>query len=96
MIVYDDLEPSEKIKVYDKGINSVQWEEKHDMRVGYRKSDILSPKVEESEALSVLIEEFTIPSKPAKPLTDDSSGLRVIKILEARTNPLAKRSTGRH
>jgi predicted dehydrogenase len=93
MIVYDDLEPSEKIKLYDKGITlSPSREEKHDMRVGYRKSDVLSPKVEESEALSVLIKEFTQCIKTgSKPLTDDTSGLRVIKILEAADESMRRK-----
>ena len=93
MIVYDDLEPSEKIKLYDKGLTlSPTREEKHDMRVGYRKSDILSPKVDESEALSVLIKEFTDSIKTgSKPLTDDTSGLRVVKILEAADESMGRK-----
>ena len=59
MIVYDDLEPTEKIKVYDKGIllNPTD-EEKYDMRVDYRTADMYSPKLNSDEALAILIQEF--------------------------------------
>jgi len=54
MITYDDLEPSEKIKVYDKGVSFTDDPEKiQEMRVGYRTGDMWAPKLVSTEALSV-------------------------------------------
>lgn len=92
MIVYDDLEPTEKIKVYDKGIllNPTD-EEKYDMRVDYRTADMYSPKLNSDEALAMLIQEFAeCLSSNRKPITDANSGLRVVSILEAADISLSK------
>ena len=59
MVVYDDLEPTEKIKIYDKGISiNPSNKEKHALRVDYRTADVFIPKLESTEALSHMIEEF--------------------------------------
>ena len=93
MIVYDDLEPTEKIKVYDKGISlNPTDEEKYDMRVDYRTADVHSPKVVAKEALAALLEEFADCVRTGrKPLTDAASGLRVVSILEAADESLRLR-----
>lgn len=93
MIVYDDLEPTEKIKVYDKGISlNPTDEEKYDMRVDYRTADVHSPKVEGKEALAALLEEFADCVRTGrKPLTDAAGGLRVVSILEAADESLRLR-----
>ena len=93
MIVYDDLEPTEKIKVYDKGISlNPTDEEKDDMRVDYRTADVYSPKVEGKEALSALLEELVdCVHTDRRPLTDGASGLRVVSILEAADKSLRLR-----
>ena len=85
MIVYDDLEPTEKIKVYDKGISlNPTDEEKYDMRVDYRTADMYSPKINSTEALAMLVQEFAeCVFSNRRPLTDATSGLRVVSILEA-------------
>jgi predicted dehydrogenase len=92
MIVYDDLEPTEKIKVYDKGISlNPTDEEKYDMRVDYRTADMYSPKLNSVEALAMLIQEFAeCVSSNRKPITDANSGLRVVSILEAADISLSK------
>ena len=95
MIVYDDLEPTEKIKVYDKGIAlNPTPAEKYDMRIDYRTADVLSPKVDGGEALSALVEEFSMAIRTGiAPLTDAASGLRVVSILEAADQSLRLRGT---
>jgi predicted dehydrogenase len=89
MIVYDDMEPSEKVKVYDKGVEVTTREGIYSTLVQYRTGDMFAPKLEDSEALSLLAKEFVcaIQSK-RKPLTDGVAGLEVIRILEAAETSL--------
>lgn len=84
MIVFDDTEASEKLKVYDKGIEVTTREGVYDTLVQYRTGDMLSPKIEQTEALSLAAKHFidcVINDK--KPLTDGVAGLNVVRILEA-------------
>jgi predicted dehydrogenase len=85
MITYDDLEPSEKVKVYDKGVSFTDDPEKiQEMRVGYRTGDMWAPKLPLSEALSVEAAHFADCIAHGKtPLTDGQLGLRVVEIIEA-------------
>jgi predicted dehydrogenase len=97
MIVYDDLEPSEKIKVYDKGITlsdhpAKRGEAVHEMMVGYRTGDMVAPQLDTAEALGVELREFlSCIDKQAVPIADGRAGLRVVRILEAATHSLAER-----
>ena len=93
MIVYDDLEPSEKIKVYDKGITLRPGEEEtYQQLVAYRSGDMLAPQLDIREALQVEAEQFlrSVTEGEASP-TDGQAGLRVIRILEAATKSLNER-----
>jgi predicted dehydrogenase len=84
MIVYDDTEASEKLKIYDKGIEVTTREGVYDTLVQYRTGDMLSPKIEQTEALSLAAGHFIDCIKnDKKPLTDGTSGLNVVRILEA-------------
>lgn len=84
MIVYDDTEASEKLKIYDKGIEVTTREGVYDTLVQYRTGDMLSPKLEQTEALSLAAKHFIDCVKnDKKPLTDGTSGLNVVRILEA-------------
>jgi predicted dehydrogenase len=92
MIVYDDLEISEKVKVYDKGIavsnNSANI---YDVLVDYRTGDMRAPQLDRTEALSREAVHFIkCIERSEKPLTDGESGLRVVRILEAATKSLLK------
>ncbi len=59
MIVYDDVEPTEKIKVYDKGITlNASSENAHQLRIGYRAGDMWAPHISTKEALQTEIEHF--------------------------------------
>lgn len=85
MITYDDLEPSEKIKVYDKGVSFTDDPEKiQEMRVGYRTGDMWAPKLAGTEALAVEGAHFVDCIVNSKvPKTDGQLGLRVVEIIEA-------------
>lgn len=85
MIVYDDMENSEKIKVYDKGIvQNADPERRERMLTGYRNGDMLAPNLETVEALRMMAKEFvqSIVEKRA-PLSDGHAGYRVVRLLEA-------------
>jgi len=85
MIVYDDVEPSEKVKVYNKGVDYIKKrEEAYDILVQYRTGDMLAPQLELVEALNLVTAEFIDAiNSNRKPLTDGAAGMRVVKILEA-------------
>jgi predicted dehydrogenase len=85
MIAYDDIEPSEKIKVYDKGISfTSDAEQIYQMRVGYRSGDMWAPKLEVSEALLVACNHFAeCIAQGRAPQTDGHLGLRVVQLIEA-------------
>ena len=84
MLVFDDMENSEKIKVYDCGIELKTKESIHKMLVQYRTGDMYSPKVIQTEALSLGVKEFIEAIKEDRePLTNGRDGLEVVKILEA-------------
>ncbi|KQV16432.1 oxidoreductase [Rhizobium sp. Root1203] len=97
MIVYDDLEPSEKIKVYDKGITLTgdaeqNGEKVFEMRVGYRTGDMYAPQLDMTEALGRELKQFIdCVATNTQPLADGHAGLRVVRILEAATQSLAQR-----
>ena len=93
MIVYDDLEPSEKIKIYDRGITVDRPSEGvYDLMVGYRVGDMWAPQVSLAEALRVETQHFVdCINKGTTPLTDGHAGLRVVRILEAATESLKGR-----
>lgn len=93
MVVYDDLTPSEKVRVYDKGVileddpNSI-----YQMLVGYRTGDMLAPKLELTEALRVETQHFlNCIQGREKCLTDGEAGFRVIEVLEAAEISLKNR-----
>ena len=81
MIVYNDIEPSEKIKIYDKGITE-NWERKK-MFVSYRTGDSVIPRLDNTEALSRASNHFiNCIIKNKTPLTDGHMGLKVVSIIE--------------
>lgn len=92
MIVYDDLEPSEKIRVYDKGVSVNQNHGIYELMVSYRSGDVWLPKLDGTEALTSeakhLIECI---ERGLRPLTDGRSGLRVVRLLEAATDSMHNR-----
>lgn len=84
MIVYDDTETSEKVKVYDKGIDVTSREGVYNTLVQYRTGDMLSPKLDQEEALAVATRHFLDCIMNNKtPITDGHAGLNVVRVLEA-------------
>lgn len=84
MIVYNDLEPSEKVRIYDTGYDHKSDEDKNRVMVDYRTGDIHIPKLNNIEALSGVAADF-INSIAASsvPLANSQLGIEVVKILEA-------------
>jgi len=92
MIVYDDLEPSEKVKVYDKGITVAgDTQGARETLIGYRTGDMWAPHVSLAEGLRAEAEHFLeCIVHRRQPLTDGHCGLRLTRILEAAARSLAK------
>ncbi len=98
MITYDDLEPSEKVKVYDKGISFTDDPEQiQEMRVGYRTGDMWAPKLDGAEALRVAAQHFVscVASKET-PITDGRLGLRIVELIEAASSSMGGRGETVH
>jgi predicted dehydrogenase len=93
MIVYDDLETSEKVKIYDKGITVTETpDDVRKLLISYRTGDLWSPKVNETEALRLEVAHFRncIEGKE-KPLTPGERGLAIVRMLEAADESMQKR-----
>ena len=89
MLVWNDLEPDEKIKVYDKGVQVKTKEGKYNLLVSYRSGDMWAPRVEQTEALKLMVEKFVdFVSNGGRVVNDGMAGLRVVQILEASTRSL--------
>jgi predicted dehydrogenase len=93
MITYDDLQPSEKVKVYDKGVSFTDDPEKiQQMRVGYRTGDMWAPQLSTAEALQFEAQHFVeCIKKDTKPETDGALGMRVVELIEAATSSMRGR-----
>jgi len=93
MVLYDDNQPSEKIKVYDKGVQLFETKEDlYHLKVQYRVGDMWAPKISDHEALGVETKHFAECLKTRqKPLTDGRAGLEVVKILVASQKSLKGR-----
>lgn len=87
MILYDDIEPTEKVRVYDKGVTANRVgdrEADYQTLVSYRTGDVWAPKLDATEALHHVVAEFLNSIRlQRQPLTDGEAGLRVVRILEA-------------
>ncbi len=93
MIVYDDLETSEKVKIYDKGITVTETpDDVRKLLISYRTGDLWSPKVSETEALRLEVAHFRecIEGK-AKPVTPGECGLAIVRMLEAADKSMSRR-----
>ena len=90
LLVYDDLEQTEKVKIYDKGIDSVIDDKSiYNMRVGYRMGDMWAPNLDGTEALYRLVKHFRDCIEGIdEPITSSISGLRVVQMMEAATKSM--------
>jgi predicted dehydrogenase len=92
MLVWNDLDPDEKIKIYDKGIEVANGENVYDLLVSYRSGDMWAPKVEQIEALKLEAQHFIdCISNNKTPINDGLTGLRVVKILETANQSVKKK-----
>lgn len=92
MLVWNDLEADEKIKIYDKGVEITSRQDVHELLVSYRSGDVWAPKVEQTEALKVELEYFVdCVVHDRTPFNDGVAGLRVVKLLEAADQSLQQR-----
>lgn len=92
MLVWNDLEADEKLKIYDKGAQISNGQGLYDLMVSYRSGDMWAPKVEQTEALKVELGHFVdCVLKDRTPLNDGIAGLRVVKLLEAADRSLKER-----
>jgi len=93
MVVFDDLDPAEKVKIYDKGIKLSKSDKNsiYQSLIQYRTGDIYTPNIDSTEALKAEIEHFADCIKNEKtPITDGEAGLRVVRILEAANKSLKR------
>lgn len=92
MLVWNDLEPDEKIKVYDKGVEITTGQGVYDLLIGYRSGDVWAPKVDATEALARELRYFLdCVVNGVTPVNDGEAGLRVVRLLEAAERSLAAR-----
>jgi predicted dehydrogenase len=90
MLVYDDIEPQEKIKIFDKGVDVPPYYDTYaEFQFSYRYGDIRSPRIDDYEPLKKECEHFLLCIESGKcPLSDGYSGLKVVSILEAASKSL--------
>jgi predicted dehydrogenase len=92
MLVWNDVEADEKIKVYDKGVEITSAEGVRELLVHYRSGDMWSPQIEQVEALHLELGYFAdCITNNRTPFNDGQAGLRVVKILEAADRSIKKR-----
>jgi hypothetical protein len=94
MLVWNDLEADEKIKVYDKGIERSNGigAAVHDLRVSYRAGDLWVPRIQQIEALTLETQYFVdCVFSGETPFNDGNAGLRVVQMLEAIDRSMAQK-----
>lgn len=92
MLVWNDLEADEKIKIYDKGVDITNREGLYNLLVNYRSGDMWAPQVEQVEALRLELAYFVeCIANNKTPFNDGLAGLRVVKMLEAANESVRRR-----
>jgi predicted dehydrogenase len=92
MLVWNDLEVDEKIKIYDKGVKVTSREGLYDLLVHYRTGDMWAPQIEQVEALTRELSYFVdCIANDKTPVNDGEAGLRVVRMLEAANESIRKR-----
>jgi len=95
-LLWDDLNPLQRVTVFDRGVDLVpaqdaEAEDRQKAFVSYRTGDLVSPALNEREALASVVDEFADCIRTGRPsLTDGRSGLRVLDILEAASRSIAR------
>jgi len=94
MLVWNDLEADEKIKIYDKGVRVTTREGLYSLLVNYRSGDMWAPQIEQVEALSRELAYFVeCIAKDESPVNDGEAGLRVVRMLEAANESIRNRGS---
>ncbi|MBF0611931.1 MAG: Gfo/Idh/MocA family oxidoreductase [Magnetococcales bacterium] len=94
MLVWDDLQQAEKIKIYNSGVEFMNDDQRYELTPGYRIGDIYSPQVGQKEALAGVMDHFVQVSRGQTPsLMDGEAALRVILILEEAQQKLMAEQT---
>ena len=94
MVVWNDLEADEKVKVYDRGVEIKNREGMYELLVNYRSGDMWAPQLEQVEALRQELAYFVeCISTGQEPFNDGHAGLRVVKMLEAANESMSKRGS---
>jgi len=89
MLLFDDMETSDKVRIYDKGVNLVEKDDVHKALIQYRTGDSYLPQIRNVEALKEMMEHFVdCLETDTEPITDGKSGLRVMRMLEAAQQSL--------
>ena len=92
MLVWNDIEPDEKIKIYDKGVEVKSVNGVYDLLVSYRSGDMWAPKVEQTEALKLEAQYFIeCCTNGTKPINDGAAGLEVVRMIEGAITSLRNR-----
>jgi predicted dehydrogenase len=92
MVVWNDLDADEKIKIYDKGVDVTNGKGVYELLVSYRSGDMWAPSIYQTEALGIETKYFIdCISKNERPFNDGMAGLRVVKMLEAADKSLKER-----
>jgi predicted dehydrogenase len=92
MVVWNDLEADEKVKIYDKGVQITSREGLYDLLVSYRSGDMWAPQIEQVEALRQELSYFVhCVETGEEPFNNGHAGLRVVKMLEAASKSLEQR-----
>jgi predicted dehydrogenase len=95
IVVWDDLNPSQRLSFYDKGVDmrtALSGGDRHEALVSYRSGDMVAPALPVFEALDRVVTEFAEAIRSARPpLTDGNAGMRVVRILEAVDRSLDSR-----
>ena len=92
MLVWNDLEADEKVKVYDKGVEITSNEGVRDLLVNYRSGDMWSPQIEQVEALRLELGYFVdCIMNGTVPFNDGQAGLRIVRMLEAAEKSIKNR-----
>jgi predicted dehydrogenase len=92
MLLWNDLEADEKVKIYDKGVEMNGRQGLYDLLVSYRTGDMWAPRLEQAEALKVELSYFVdCVANDRTPVNDGAAGARVVKLLEAAERSLKER-----
>ncbi len=98
-VVWDDMNPSQRLSVYDRGVERTASEElavddRKQVRISYRIGDMVAPALREQEALRMMMAEFAASILEGRPAaTDGRAGLRVMRVLDAAARSLELNGT---